>query len=44
MPPAYMAGVPMDPMAYSGYVQQTRGGPQYAMPQGGLPQHAAHQS
>ncbi|OIW31020.1 SRF-type transcription factor [Coniochaeta ligniaria NRRL 30616] len=43
MPPAYMSGVPMDPMAYSGYVQQTRG-PQYAMPQAGLPQHAGHQS
>ncbi|KAB5562935.1 SRF-type transcription factor [Coniochaeta sp. 2T2.1] len=43
MPPSYMANVPIDPMAYSGYVQQNRG-PQYAMPQGGLPQHAGHQS
>ncbi|KAI0475914.1 MADS box protein [Xylariaceae sp. FL0804] len=43
MNPGYMPNVPMDPMAYQGYVQ--RGAPQYAMPpQSGLPQHTSHQS
>jgi hypothetical protein len=44
MPPNYMGGVPIDPVAYSNYVQQTRGAPQYAMPQSGLQQHSSHQS
>lgn len=44
MPPNYMANVPMDPLAYSNYVQQTRGAPQYSMPQPGLQQHTSHQS
>ena len=42
--PNYMANVPMDQLAYSNYVQQTRGAPQYAMPQSGLQQHTSHQS
>ncbi|KEZ39325.1 hypothetical protein SAPIO_CDS10015 [Scedosporium apiospermum] len=46
LPPNYMpAAVPMDPMAYQGYVQ--RGGPPapYGMPpQPGMPQHTGHQS
>lgn len=44
MPGNYMPNVPMDPLAYSNYVQQPRGGPQYAMPQSSLPQHTPHQS
>ncbi|KAJ9155475.1 SRF-type transcription factor [Pleurostoma richardsiae] len=45
MPPNYMSNVPMDPsqaLAYQNYVQQR--GPQYGMPQSGLPQHTSHQS
>lgn len=44
MPPNYMPNVPMDPLAYNSYVQQTRGAPQYPMPQPGLQQHNSHQS
>jgi MADS-box transcription factor len=45
MPGNYMTGMPtMDPMAYSGYVQQATRQGQYAVPPGGMPQHAGHQS
>jgi pheromone receptor transcription factor len=44
MPANYMAGMPMDPLGYGGYVQQARASGQYAVPQGGMPQHATHQS